>query len=211
MMQVKTPREIVLATTNRGKVEELRTLLGPMGVELLGLTDFRPLPEAVEDGQTFAENARKKAAHYAGLLKRWVLADDSGLEIDALGGAPGVRSSRFAGVENCDPAVRDRANLQMVLDLMKNVPAERRGCRFCCSLCLADPKNILLEVQGACHGVIAAGPKGTNGFGYDPIFYLPDKGKTLAELDASEKNAISHRGDAIRKLIEQIQTCNLLA
>jgi XTP/dITP diphosphohydrolase len=210
-MQTTIRREIVLATTNRGKLDELRELLEPMGVELLCLTDFRPLPDAVEDGQTFTENARKKAMHYAGLLNRWVLADDSGLEIDSLGGAPGVRSSRFAGVENCDPSVRDRANTQMVLELMKNVPADKRACRFRCCLCLADPHKILFEAEGCCPGVIVDSPKGTKGFGYDPIFYLPEKGKTIAELNSLEKNAVSHRGQAIRKLIDQIQARPLLS
>jgi len=193
--------EIVLATTNKGKLGELREMLADRAVTVRGLADFRPLVQAKEDADTFSENARGKAIHYGKLLGRWVLADDSGLQVDALDGAPGVRSARFAGEKGLSRAQRDQANNEKLLRLLADVPAEKRTARFCCCLCLSNGAKVQAEVKGFLEGRIAEKGQGKNGFGYDPIFYVPRVGKTVAELSAEEKNAISHRGEALRKLL----------
>ncbi len=195
--------EITLATTNRGKLNELRKMLQGYSVILRSLDDFGSLDDFEETGDTFAENARQKALHYSKLLNRLVLADDSGLQVDALGGAPGVRSARFAGVEGAD---RDQANNQKLLELLAEVPSQKRTARFCCSLCLASPAEIIMEVEGFFEGAIISTPRGENGFGYDPVFFLPDRNKTVAELTNEEKNAISHRGQALGELLSRLKT-----
>lgn len=194
--------KILVATTNPGKLKELAALLGHVGdgIQWLTLKDFPGIPEVVEDGLTFAENARKKAAGYAKTTGLWTLADDSGLVIDALDGKPGVYSARYAA-EECDSQDRkemDRCNYKKVLAKMQNVPEDKRAARFMCHVCLASPDNILLEATGSVEGVIGNVPAGDNGFGYDPIFYIPPLRKTAAELDDEQKNQISHRGNAIR-------------
>jgi len=198
-----TTDEIVIATSNRGKLAELQTLLISHGVKVRGLDEFDPIEPPVEDGKTFAANARLKACYYGGILNRLVLADDSGLAVDALGGQPGVHSARFAGGEWADRREQDRANYQKLLEKLKGIPKENRAGRFCCSLCVARSTEILLEVNGFLEGFIAEKPQGENGFGYDPVFWATDKNKTVAELSAEEKNAISHRGRALRKLLEK--------
>jgi XTP/dITP diphosphohydrolase len=194
-------REILVATTNPGKVRELRALLGG-DIEWKSLADFPGVGAVEEDGATFAENARKKATGYARATRLWTLADDSGLVVDALGGAPGVNSARFAGVraEGTDRKVLDRRNLEKLLSLLEGVPQEKRTARFVCCLCLAEPDQVLLETQGTLEGVIAEEPAGAGGFGYDPVFLVPGLGKTVAQLGDDEKNAISHRGKAMRRL-----------
>ena len=166
------------------------------------LADFSAIKEVKEDGATFAENARKKATGYAGITGLWTLADDSGLVVDALGGAPGVNSARFSGErpKEADRKILDRRNMDKVLSLLKGATPEKRTARFVCCLCLASPEKTLIETQGTLEGVIVDKPAGTGGFGYDPIFYVPQLGKTVAQLDEDEKNAISHRGNALRKL-----------
>jgi XTP/dITP diphosphohydrolase len=179
--------------------------------------------EIAEDGATFAENARKKACGYAKETGLWTLADDSGLVVDALGGAPGVKSARFSGeavpalrpagilpavkkqgqdalATDTDRTLIDRRNMAKVLELLEGVPAEKRTARFVCCLCLASPQKVLLETEGRLDGLIAENEIGENGFGYDPIFFVPHLKKTVAQLTREEKNAISHRGTAIRKL-----------
>jgi XTP/dITP diphosphohydrolase len=158
-------------------------------VELVGLSDFEGIGEVEEDGATFAENARKKATGYAKATGLWTIADDSGLVIDALDGAPGLRSARFSGEKENDRKLLDHKNMARVLELLD-------GC-----LCLTSPEKVLIETQGKLEGVITEKESGTNGFGYDPIFLVPDLNKTVAQLTPEEKNAISHRGNAIRKLI----------
>jgi XTP/dITP diphosphohydrolase len=194
-------REILVATTNPGKVRELRALLAG-DIEWKSLADFPGVGAVEEDGATFAENARKKATGYARATRLWTLADDSGLVVDALGGAPGVNSARFAGVraEGTDRKVLDRRNLEKLLSLLEGVPQEKRTARFVCCLCLAEPDQVLLETQGTLEGVIAEEPAGAGGFGYDPVFLVPGLGKTVAQLGDDEKNAISHRGNAMRRL-----------
>ncbi|HDS83958.1 MAG TPA: RdgB/HAM1 family non-canonical purine NTP pyrophosphatase [Phycisphaerales bacterium] len=195
---------ILVATTNPGKVKELAEMLADAAkrIQWVSLGDFPEATEVVEDGATFAQNARKKALGYAEQTGLWTLADDSGLAIDALDGAPGVRSARFAADEaaSTDRKAIDRANYEKVLRLMDAVPDARRTARFVCHVALAQPGNILLEAAGCIDGVIGREPKGENGFGYDPVFYIPSLGKTAAELDSRTKNRISHRGRAIALL-----------
>lgn len=188
---------LVLATRNEGKVREIREVLSGLDVELLTLSD---LPEVHEDGATFSENAKKKALKVAELTGLPALADDSGLEVDALGGSPGVRSARFAG--------DDDANNRKLLELLKGVPPERRTARFRCVLALAFPDGRAYTVEGTCEGRIAEEPAGEGGFGYDPIFLVPERGLTFAQMTREEKNSISHRGRALRKLREVL--CHLL-
>ena len=194
-------REILVATGNPGKIVEIRAML-EAEVRWLGLADLPPMAEIVEDGTTFAENARKKAAGYAKAADMWTLADDSGLVVDALGGAPGVKSARFSGEnpKDADRTLIDHRNIAKTLELLKDVPEEKRTARFVCRLCLARPERILIETEGSLEGLITDREIGRNGFGYDPIFFVPDINKTVAQLTSEEKNAISHRGSAIRKL-----------
>jgi len=192
-------KKILVATTNPGKIAELKALLGA-DVQWLSLSDLETTAEIEEDGTTFAENARKKALAYAKATGLWTIADDSGLVVDALDGAPGVKSARFSGEKGSDRALLDRKNMAKVLRLLQDVPGEKRTARFVCHLCLASPEKILIETEGTLEGLINDGPVGENGFGYDPIFFVPHLNKTVAQLTAEEKNEISHRGNAIRKL-----------
>lgn len=190
-------RTILLATTNPGKLAELAAMLG-VDVAWKNLTDFPDVRTVEEDGGTFAENARKKALGYAAQMGLWTLADDSGLVIDALDGAPGVQSARFCGAADArDRATIDRLNNARVLELLADVPDEQRTARFMCCLCLAEPGKVLAESQGTFEGQILRQARGENGFGYDPIFYVPDSGRTVAELSREQKNAISHRARAV--------------
>jgi XTP/dITP diphosphohydrolase len=199
-------RVILVATTNPGKVRELRALLGDQ-VEWKSLTDFPGIGEVRENGATFAENARKKALGYAQAAGLWTLGDDSGLVVDALGGAPGVNSARFSGerAKGADRKVVDRKNMEKLLSLLQGVPKDKRTARFVCCLCLASPEKVLLETRGTLEGIIAEEPAGTGGFGYDPVFLVPQLGQTVAELGEDEKNAISHRGNAMRQLKPLLQ------
>ncbi len=194
-------RTILVASTNPGKMGELRGMLDA-DVEWVGLSGFADVAEVEEDGVSFAENARKKACGYAEATGVWTIADDSGLVVDALGGEPGVRSARYSGekLPGEERTLLDHRNMKKVLELLEGVPAEKRTARFVCCLCLASPKEILLETTGKVEGVITKEEIGSNGFGYDPIVFVPDLGKTVAQMMAEEKNAISHRGNAIRKL-----------
>ncbi len=194
-------QSILVATTNPGKMAELSAMLD-LDINWLSLADFPDAPDVAEDGHTFEENAQKKALTYAKTTGCWTIADDSGLVIDALDGAPGVKSARFSGEPTKDEnrTLLDHKNMAKVLELLKDVPTEKRTARFVCSLCLASPAKILLETKGTFEGLITQDPAGCNGFGYDPIFFVPGLGKTIAQLTADEKNAISHRSNAVRKL-----------
>jgi XTP/dITP diphosphohydrolase len=194
-------RRILIATANPGKIAEISAMLDA-DVQWLGLADLPPMAEIAEDGSTFAENARKKAAGYAKAAGLWTLADDSGLVVDVLGGAPGVKSARFSGEKTkyADRTLIDHRNIAKTLALLKGVPEEKRTARFVCRLCLASPEEILIETEGILEGLITDREIGNNGFGYDPIFFVPHLNKTVAQLTGEEKNAISHRGNAIRKL-----------
>lgn len=201
--------KILVATTNPGKLTELSEMLSDTAdIQWVSLREFPGIDEVEEDGCTFAENARKKALGYAAASGLWTVADDSGLVIDALGGAPGVYSARYAADE-CDSTDRkiiDAANYQKVLRLLKEVPLAERTARFKCCVCLASPEAVLLEAEGTVEGVIQHAPVGDNGFGYDPIFYIPNLNKTAAQLENHEKNQISHRGNAIRHFKPLLQT-----
>ncbi|MEY4509936.1 MAG: hypothetical protein RLZZ450_2058 [Pseudomonadota bacterium] len=195
--------KLMVATTNPNKVREIEQVLSPLGYQVVGLGELaRSIPEPVEDADTFEGNARIKALAYARALGASCVAEDSGLEVDALAGAPGVHSARYAGVGNTREE-KDRANNDKLLRALAGVPPEQRGARFVCAICLVDAHGeVLFETRGTYEGVIATAPRGQNGFGYDPLLWLPDVGKTSAELSASEKNARSHRGKATRALAE---------
>jgi XTP/dITP diphosphohydrolase len=197
-------KKILIATTNAGKFAELSEMLD-REIDWVSLRDFKNITPVAEDGKTFAENARKKALGYAKQTGLWTIADDSGLVIDALDGLPGVKSARFSGSKDKDRKIVDKKNVEKVLKLLKSVPCEKRTARFVCCLCLASPKKILIETEGQLEGIIAEKPVGENGFGYDPIFFVPHLNKTVAQLSAEEKNAISHRGQAVRKLKPLLQ------
>ncbi len=192
-------RKILIATTNPGKAAELKSMLD-LDVSWLTLADFPNIPEVKEDGATFVENSSKKALSYAKATDLWTIADDSGLVIDALDGAPGIESARFSGEKSPDRTLIDHKNIAKVLKLLKGVTTEKRTARFVCSLCLASPDEILIQTQGTLEGMITEKEIGENGFGYDPVFFVPNLNKTVAQLTREEKNAISHRGNAIRKL-----------
>ena len=192
-------KKILIATTNPGKIAELSAMLDA-DVSWVNLSDFKDVGEIREDGQTFAENARKKAIGYAKATGLWTIADDSGLVIDAIGGQPGVKSARFSGAKDKERTLIDHKNIAKVLKLLEGVPKENRTAKFVCCLCLAGADKVLIETQGSLEGLIIDRETGTNGFGYDPIFFVPKLNKTVAQMDADEKNAISHRGNAIRKL-----------
>ena len=198
-MDATAPRPIVVAaTTNEGKLRELRRLLADTGVEVRSLADVPDAPAVVEDGATFAANARKKAlacARHCGLP---ALADDSGLEVDALGGAPGVRSARYAG-EDAD----DAANVAKLLAAMRDVAAPDRRARFRCAIVLALPTGA--TVLGSCEGRITCEPRGEGGFGYDPVFLYEPEGKTFAELAPDTKNRVSHRARALAALQPEVR------
>ena len=192
--------QLLLATTNPGKFAEVEACLKHLPVEIRSPHSLENYPAVVEDGATFEENALKKAralAEFSGLL---TLADDSGLEVDALNGAPGIYSARY-----CGEAGNDEKNNQKLLHELRHVPEEKRGARFVCALALCDPRGGELKtwtVCATCEGRVAAGLRGANGFGYDPLFFYPPFGKTFGEIDRESKAAASHRGKALKKLAE---------
>lgn len=193
--------QILLATKNAGKLREIRQLTQDVPHRWHGLDEFPHVPEAPEEGRTFAENAAGKALYYAAATGLLTLADDSGLEVDFLDGAPGVDSAYYAGQPRSDAA-----NNRKLVAALRDVPSERRTARFRCAMALAQPGQVLAETNGAVEGLIIDEPRGENGFGYDPHFVLPERGRTLAELTADEKNAISHRGRALRAMLEELPT-----
>lgn len=185
---------LLLATNNQHKVGEMRALLaGFDAVEVVCAADFPEVPAPEENGETFLDNARTKAIHYADATGLMALADDSGLMVDALGGRPGVMSSRY-GTDDADRIAR-------LLREMDGVPDGERAARFVCAMVLAEPGRMLTQTTGILEGEIAREPRGTNGFGYDPVFHLPDRGLRLAEVSSDEKNGISHRGTALREML----------
>ncbi len=200
-----TTQPIVLATTNQGKAKEFAALLQGLSVEIETLKDYPEIGDIVEDGQTFKENALIKARTVAKATGKLAVADDSGLMVDALDGAPGIYSARFAGEDK-----NDAKNTAKLLALLQDTPQEERGAQFCCAIAIVLPDGREYTTEGICRGEIAFAPAGDGGFGYDPVFLVPQWGKTFAELTMSEKNAISHRGKAnaqalviLRELIEE--------
>jgi len=198
-------KRILIATSNAGKLVDFAGAALPHGIEIVPLPNFSSLPPVVEDGLTFEANAGKKAEAYSQYAPgEIVLADDSGLEVDALGGAPGVHSARYAAdaphlVEN---NTDDHANNARLLRELRNVPAERRTGRFVCVIAAARDGRTLAVFDGQAEGMILGSPQGSNGFGYDPLFYFPQIQKTFAELTTEEKAGYSHRGTAFRKFLE---------
>jgi XTP/dITP diphosphohydrolase len=191
---------LVLGTANRKKGLELADLLRPVGVELRTLGDFPGGFEVVEDGDSFAANARLKAAGYARHLGHWVLADDSGLEVDALGGEPGVYSARYAG---CNAT--DGANNRLLLERLGDLEPEKRAARFVCHVAVADPAGaVWAQSNASCRGRILLAPRGGGGFGYDPLFEIVEYHRTFAELGLAVKAVLSHRARAVCRLIPQL-------
>ena len=188
--------KIVLATRNKGKLHEIRSILSEVGdYEVLSLLDFSDIPKVNEDRFTYAGNAIKKASTIAKLKGIPTLADDSGLEVDALDGDPGVRSARFAGLE---ASYKD--NNRKLLKMLEGIPQDKRTARFQCAMAFVKPSGWIEVTTGTYEGVIISKPRGDNGFGYDPLFYVPHIGKTFAELTSDEKNQISHRRIALEKM-----------
>lgn len=193
---------LIIATRNKGKIAELAHLLEGMDIAISSLGDHPEIPDVVEDGDTFLANARKKAGAVRDATGEWVLADDSGLVVPALNGAPGVKSARYGGGQG-DYA----ANNRKLLMEMSGVPDGRRGAAFVCTIVLAAPDGREWNVEGRCEGVIIRNFRGAGGFGYDPLFFIPEEGKTMAELSTGRKNEISHRGRAfeqIKKILVEI-------
>jgi len=213
---------IYAATTNLGKLREFSECASEQGVEVLALPGVEFMPEPVEDAATFEGNAEKKAVAYSklalasGKTGLMVFADDSGLEVDALGGQPGVRSARFADDLGFEVGVgsKDERNNRAEVSLLRELPEaldadggltlNNRGARFVCSLVLAKDGAVVLRARGEVEGVVLEAPRGTDGFGYDPLFLLPGMGKTLAEVSREEKWRVSHRGNAFRELLRQL-------
>jgi XTP/dITP diphosphohydrolase len=195
------PKPVLLAATfNAGKIREIQSCLSGLGYRILGLDSLPEVPPTSEDGRTFEANARQKAVYYSQFSNHLTLADDSGLEVDALGGLPGIHSARFVS-----KTATDEQRYREILVRLELVPEADRGARFVCCLALARQGEVLKTFEGKLEGVIGFQPRGGNGFGYDPIFLLPHFGKTMAELSDQEKNRLSHRGIALRKLIEYLQ------
>jgi XTP/dITP diphosphohydrolase len=188
---------IVLATRNEGKVKEFRKILEKADIDLRSLNDFGPIPEAVEDGETFDENAYKKAHFTAKVLGLPAISDDSGLVVEALNGEPGVYSARYAG----EKAI-DQDNIDKLLREMEGV--KNRKAAFECVISIAVPSGPALTYEGRCEGEITTEPKGDDGFGYDPVFFSPELGKTFAESGLDEKNEISHRGRALKEVAAEL-------
>lgn len=195
--------KLLLATKNRGKVVEMKGLMGvglARSVEIVSLADLPGAPDFVETGATFGENARAKALHYAGAHRLLCVADDSGLEVDALGGRPGVRSARYAGA-----SATDEENIAFLLRELAGRPRPWTAA-FVCHVVAALPRRVVAEAAGRVAGEIIPERRGTGGFGYDPVFFLPERKRTMAELSAVEKNLVSHRGQAIRRLIADLKS-----
>ncbi|MCQ2556696.1 MAG: XTP/dITP diphosphatase [Ligilactobacillus sp.] len=191
-------KEIVIATKNQGKAREYAAMFAPLGIKVKTLADVKDAPEIVEDGQTFTENALKKAQTLSDFLQMPVLADDSGLVVDALNGEPGIYSARYAGDHD------DDKNNEKLLANLAEVADDKRTAHFHCSVVVTSPIKDPLVVEGDAYGKILHAKRGKAGFGYDPLFFYPELGKTFAELSQDEKNEVSHRGLALRKLMTQL-------
>lgn len=194
-------RRLVIGTTNAHKGRELSEMLGPYGFHIQTLKDYPNALEVVEDGDSFAANARKKAAEQASHLKCWVMADDSGLEVDTLDGAPGIFTARFAGA-----TAADADNNAKLLAELADTPWEKRGARYYCHIAVADPAGIVCaESWGDCQGRIRTAPAGNNGFGYDPLFEIREYHQTFGQLGPHVKSALSHRARALRAIVPQLE------
>ena len=196
-----TRLEVIVATRNKGKIREIKEALKGLGLRIYALSDFPDVPEIEEDGRSFAENALKKAHFYSKYFGRVTLADDSGLEVDGLGGLPGIYSARYAG-----EGASSQENNQKLLREMQGLPVSKRGARFKCFIAVVSHDGKGAIAEGSCKGRIGFMEKGKKGFGYDPLFILPNSKKTMAELSLEEKNAMSHRGKALSKIRRIIQS-----
>lgn len=193
-------REILIASRNKGKIAEIQQIFADVPVKLRTLADFPDAPEVEETGKTFSENARLKAVAYARHANLWALADDSGLEIDALEGRPGIHSAHYAGKHGADGSNNDK-----VFRELENIIDEKRTARFRAAMVLANPQGVILaESEGSVEGLITRELRGSAGFGYDPLFLVPEFGQTMAELGLEIKNRISHRAQALRRLRERM-------
>ena len=193
-------RRVVLGTHNSKKAAELRELLAPHGIEVLSLADFPDAIEVIEDGDSFAANAALKATQQAQQLKTWVIGEDSGLCVDALGGAPGIYSARYAG-----PDASDAQNNQRLLEALRDVPETQRTAHYVCHLTLADPSGVVrADCEATCCGRIRNAPAGRNGFGYDPLFEIAELHRTFGQLGPSVKAVLSHRARAMRRFLPQL-------
>ena len=190
--------KIVVGSRNSGKIREIQAVLADLPYCVTGLSD-QTIPDAEETGTTFQENAILKARYYCQHTGEYCLADDSGLEVDALDGAPGVYSARYAGEQ-----ASDEENNQKLLSALTGIPMQRRTARFRSVLALAGPDGSLMLAEGVCEGNVLFEARGTGGFGYDPLFLMPDQRKTLAEMTLAEKNLVSHRGNALRAFKQQL-------
>ncbi len=187
--------DLIVATKNQGKLREIKELLKDFDFNIISLLDFPDVPQVEEDGKTFAQNAIKKAVTIAMYTKKLTLGEDSGLEVKALGNKPGIHSARFASEK-----ATDKENNKKLLKSLKNVPLNKRQARYRSFVAIVDSKRIIDIVNGSCSGIIAKEEKGTNGFGYDPLFIIPKYKKTFGELDSAIKAKISHRARALRKV-----------
>lgn len=190
-------KTVMIATKNKGKAREFEGMFAPLGYKVQTMLDFEGIEDVEETGKTFEENAILKAAALSKMTGEVVIADDSGLIVDALGGAPGIYSARYAGLEKSD-----NANIEKVLKELEDTPDEERTARFYCALAIASPGKETITVHGTCEGRILREREGSNGFGYDPIFYVKELGVSMAELSGEQKAAISHRANALKKLKE---------
>lgn len=189
-------KEVIIATKNPGKAKEFEHIFAPRGIVVKTLLDYPEIEDVEETGSSFEENATLKAEAVSQQLNKMVIGDDSGLIVDALDGRPGIYSARYAGEE----PKNDQKNLEKVLFELQGVPEEDRTARFYCALSVAVPGKETITVAGTCEGRILKEQRGTNGFGYDPVFYVPEKGRAMAELSSDEKNKISHRANALKRL-----------
>lgn len=198
--------ELLVATKNKGKVREIADLLAPFDIKVISLLDCGPMPEIIEDGLTFRANAAKKAVVIAQHTGRVVMGEDSGLEVDALSGRPGVYSARYAG-ETAD----DEQNNSKLLTELSGLPDDKRTARYRSAIALADKDQLVDVVEGSCEGIIATERRGTNGFGYDPLFIIPSHQKTFGELPLSVKQTMSHRANALRLFLKLLERYRALA
>lgn len=197
---MKVLPQIVLGSRNLKKCREIAEIFAPHGIELVSIAEFPEVGEVVEDGATFAENAAKKAAEPAQIINRWVIGEDSGLIVDALGGRPGVYSARYSG-----PGATDASNNRKLMEDLAGVPPEKRMAGYVCTIALADPTGaIRLVASGTCRGLMLSEPRGTNGFGYDPYFLVREYHRTFGELPARVKHQISHRARALAAFIPDL-------
>jgi XTP/dITP diphosphohydrolase len=194
------PARLLIATRNKGKLREYEPLLDGLPVMLTYLTEEGIDHDVEETGSTFTENAVQKAGEYARISGLLTLADDSGLEVDALGGEPGIRSARYGG-----PGATDEDRYRLLLERMRGVPEENRSARFHCVIAVAEPGGTTYTSEGVCEGVIAFAPEGSHGFGYDPVFFMPEFGKTMAQLPAETKNRVSHRARAAQGITSVLE------